>query len=384
MPLSNRFLGKSFLLDMLIVISIIMRLTSAFAVPFSVLLILSLSLVVFASTSEFEFFVSPGETLKKQINFHNDGLGTAHGVRATEYGTATSWAYPDSFNFGDVAPGASSSAKTITINVPQNAEEKESYDLWYSFTADEGDTGGKIHMILTIKASNETNNDGADNNLVKTLQDNWVLILTAGGVISAVTVVALIKKRGKTPDDKLSIPPSTLSETEAEIGVSSGQEIPPPPPDFSSDMPPPPPDPKWKKYEKSDAEKQLEKTTDKLAEDWRKRRGLTFDQEWQTLIDQRPDFLKKFDYEVDPKTIFDPDPKVVFNDPEPTRTWEEAVRTAKKMGKATSLPKAVLGKLSKAELDAYYSWERSYASLHRRYRYRYPSGPRGAATAGRG
>jgi len=352
------------------------------------LLFISTTSIAVASTSEFEFSVSPGESLTKQIRFDNTGLETAHSVWATEYGTAMSWTTQTSSYFGDVAPGESSYTRTINIHVPQNVKPGESYDLWYSFAADEGDTGAKIHIILTIKSPNNGGND-----LLRSLQENWIWILTAAGVISAVTVVALTKKKGRKPsDDELSVPHSPSSPTETPVEVSE-QEI-PPPPDFSPDMPPPQPRPYG---DKSAAEKHLEKVEDKIAEESRLRRGLTFDKEQQKLLDERPAVLRKYDATVDPSTIplGDPRPPDPYGDDreynpplEYPQTYEEAVNIAKDMGTATSIPIADFGKLSEAELEAYNKWRRSYSSFLRRYRglnYRNKGpDPIGYATGARG
>ena len=255
---------KLFLIHTIIPALINMKIQNILFLSSIVLLFISTTAIAFASTSEFEFSVSPEESLTKQIRFGNTGLETAHSVRATEYGTAMSWTTQTEFYFGDVAPGESSYTQTIRIHVPQNVKPGESYDLWYSFAADEGDTGAKIHITLTIKSPGNRGNISLDD-----LPDNWILILAAAGVISAVTVVALTKKGRKPKDDNLSVSHSPRNPTETPIELPE-QEIPPPPPDFSPDMPPPPPRPEGVK---SEAEKHLEKVIDQNAEELSLRRG---------------------------------------------------------------------------------------------------------------
>lgn len=346
-----------------------MKIKSVLFLLIIALLFVSTGSVVLASTQEFNFSVSPGETLTRQIRFDNTGYETAHNVRATEYGTAESWVSPDWFHFGDVAPGESSNAQSIYINVPQNVKPGETYDIWYSFVADEGDTGGKIHIIFTIESPDNKDDPGIS---LDDLPDNWILILIAGGIISTITAVAWTKKGRKPSDDNLSVSHSPSNPTETPIELSE-QEIPPPPPDFSPDMPPPPPRPEGVK---SEGEKHLEKVIDQNAEELSRRRGQyhRFEEERKQLIDERPPFLSKYDAPgVDPHTLmsnpdgddrrfggYEADIHPPFGD------YERAVEYAKYQGKATTIPKSELGKLSATELEWYNKWRQHYLSYERR------------------
>ena len=334
---------------------------------------------VFATTHEFEFTVSPGETLDKQIRFDNVGLETAHNVIATEYGTAMQWTSFTSTYLGDVAAGESSDTAAIQINVPESAQSDESYDLWYSFAADEGDTGAKIHITLTVQTNLEPDNNDGDSDLGEILLDNWIWILTATGLILTVTGAVLAKKKGRKPSEDNLVSNSPSGTTAAPVEVTE-QEPPPPPPDFSPDMPPPPPNPEGTK---SKAEKHLEKVEDQIAEEMRLRRGQSWsyfnDEEEKQLLNERPPFLNKYDTSVDPRKFMFPDPDP--NDPVPADhrkyggheadappfdDYERAAEYAKYHGRARTIPKSEVEKLSPAELDAYNKWRRRYLSYLRR------------------
>ena len=117
---------------------------------------------------EKEITTYPGETVTGwKIRFDNVGDETAHNVWTTPKGDASSWVSPGLMTFGNVGAGQVSEAKGITINVPEYAQINRQYDLWYEFYADEGETGGKIHLIITITAQPETNDESDDGNSLR-------------------------------------------------------------------------------------------------------------------------------------------------------------------------------------------------------------------------
>jgi hypothetical protein len=149
----------------------------------------------------------------------------------------------------------------------------------------------------------------------------------------------------------------------------------------------PPPSPEAVEEHEAQARSHQEKIQDQLAEDLRKKRGLTFKQEWAEIVENRPPFMNKFDIDIDPQKILDEGSRVerAMNPPIHARNLEEARAMAKAQGFCQDLTQEVLDTLPKAERDAYINWKKRVDSYWRRYKHAHPDyWPRGDIAGTRG